>query len=84
MLIVPMRCTFSTRAHAASSIHEIGEAARGSGVKLPKGWRDIVLHQLKHSGPARVLPHLERLAARVGTEDVQSKLSYLQKREAHM
>ena len=71
-------------AHAAEYIHEIGEAVRAAGGRLPPRWLEGVLHRLKHQGPARVLEHLAWLAARYHSPLMQEKLTYLQKREAHM
>jgi hypothetical protein len=45
---------------------------------------EVVLHRLKHQGPHRVLKHLAWLVARCPSPAMQEKLSYLQKREAHM
>jgi len=71
-------------AHAAEYVTEIGQAVRGARGRLPAHWLDGVLHRLKHEGPARVLRHLSWLAARYPSADIQEKLTYLQKREAHM
>ncbi len=71
-------------AHAAEYINEIGQAVRAAGGRLPAGWLEGVLHRLKHQGPHRVLTHLSWLAARYPSSAVQEKLTYLQKREAHM
>src|SRR5258708_10441729 len=71
-------------AHAAEYVNEIGEVVRAAGGRLPAGWLDGVLHRLKHQGPARVLKHLAWLAARYPSPTLQEKLTYLQKREAHM
>jgi hypothetical protein len=71
-------------AHAAEYVNEIGEAVRAAGGRLPAGWLEGVLHRLKHQGPERVLTHLAWLAARYPSLLMQEKLSYLQKREAHM
>ena len=71
-------------AHAAEYINAIGEAVRAAGGRLPAGWLAGVLHGLKHQGPAHVLKHLAWLAARYLSPLVQEKLTYLQKREAHM
>ena len=70
--------------HAAEYISEIGEAVRATGGRLPASWLTGVLHRLKAEGPARVLKHLAWLAARFPSSLIQEKLSYLQKREAHM
>jgi len=71
-------------AHAAGAISDIGEAVQGAGGRLPARWLDGVLHRLKHQGPQRVLKHLARVVARYPSEASQEKLTYLQKREAHM
>src|SRR5712692_3974 len=71
-------------AHAAEYVNEIGEAVQGAGGRLPARWLDGVLHRLKHQGPQRVLAHLSWVAARSPSADIQEKLTYLQKREAHM
>ncbi len=71
-------------AHAASAVSDIGEAVRAAGGRLPAKWLEGVLPRLKHQGPKRVLTHLARLTARYPSEASQEKLTYLQKREAHM
>jgi len=71
-------------AHAASAVSDIGEAVRAAGGRLPAKWLEGVLHRLKHQGPKRVLTHLARLSAGYPSEASQQKLTYLQKREAHM
>jgi hypothetical protein len=71
-------------AHAAEYINAIGQAVQAAGGRLPAGWLEGVLHRLKHQGPARVLAHLAWLAARYPSSTIQEKLTYLQKREAHM
>jgi hypothetical protein len=82
--IVQMQCAFSTRAHAAEYVNEIGQAVRVAGGRLPAHWLDGVLHRLKHQGPARVLRHLSWLVARYPSAEIQEKRTYLHKREAHM
>ena len=71
-------------AHAASAISDIGEAVQAAGGRLPARWLTAVLHRLKHQGPARMLTHLARVTAHYPSPAAQEKLSYLQKREAHM
>jgi hypothetical protein len=51
-------------ARAAEYTHEIGQAVRAAGGRLPAHWLEGVLHRLKHQGPDRVLTHLAWLAAR--------------------
>lgn len=71
-------------AHAAEYVNEIGQAVRAAGGRLPAGWLSGVLHRLKHDGPGRVLAHVAWLAARYPGATIQEKVTYLQKREAHM
>ena len=71
-------------AHAAEYINDIGQAVQSAGGRLPVHWFEGVLHRLKHQGPARVLQHLSWLAARYHSSVMQEKVTYLQKREAHM
>ena len=71
-------------AHAAEYVNDIGQAVQGAGGRLPVRWLEGVLHRLKHQGPQRVLKHLAWLFARYPSPPIQEKLSYLQKREAHM
>lgn len=71
-------------AHAAEYVNDIGQAVQAAGGRLPAGWLQGMLHRLKHQGPARVLRHLSWLAARYPSPLMQEKLTYLQKREAHM
>src|SRR6266702_834139 len=71
-------------AHAAEYINDIGQAVQAAGGRLPARWLEGVLHRLKHQAPARVLRHLSWLAARYPSPLMQEKLTYVQKREAHM
>jgi hypothetical protein len=71
-------------AHAAEYLNEIGQAVQAAGGRLPALWLEGVLHRLKHQGPERVLRHVSWLAARYPSPLMQEKLTYLQKREAHM
>ncbi len=69
-------------AHAASYVHQIGEAVRASGGHLPAKWEEGILHRLKHDGPTRVLSHVNWLATRY--PQVQDDVTYLQKRRELM
>ena len=71
-------------AHAAEYINDIGQAVQAAGGRLPARWFQGMLHRLKHEGPARVLAHLIWLTARYPSPLMQEKVTYLQKREAHM
>ena len=71
-------------AHAAEYVNDIGQAVQAAGGRLPAGWLQATLHRLKNQGPARVLRHVNWLAARYPSPTMQEKVTYLQKREAHM
>jgi len=71
-------------AHAAEYVNEIGEAVRAAGGRLPARWLEGVLHHIRHQGPERVLKHLTWLTTRYPSSAGEEKLTYLQKREAHM
>ena len=71
-------------AHAAEYLNDIGQAVQAAGGRLPARWLQGMLHRLKHQGPGRVLKHLAWLAARYPSPLLQEKLTYLQKRKAHM
>jgi len=71
-------------AHAAEYVNDIGQAVQAAGGRLPARWLQGMLHRLKHQGPGRVLKHLAWLAARYPSPLLQEKLTYLQKRKAHM
>ncbi|MGZ3627639.1 MAG: ISKra4 family transposase [Ktedonobacteraceae bacterium] len=71
-------------AHAAEYVTDIGQAIQAAGGRLPAGWLQGMLHRLKHQGPAQVLRHVNWLAARYPSPTMQEKVTYLQKREAHM
>lgn len=71
-------------AHAAEYISAIGQAVQAAGGRLLAHWLEGVLHLLKHQGPQRVLTHLNWLVAHYPSPVVQEKLTYLQKRQAHM
>lgn len=70
--------------HAAEDIHEIGEAVRTAGGRLPAGWLTAVVHRRTHEGPERVLKHLAWLAARSPGPGLQENRRSFQKREAQM
>jgi hypothetical protein len=63
---------------------QIAEQAQLGGRPLPKGWLTILLQQLKHHGPKRVLLHLERLEQRWGLSSISDALRYFRKREPQM
>lgn len=71
-------------AHAAGYLSQIKEQAQLLGYHLPKGWLEVLLHQLKHHGPRRVLAHLQRLERRWKLSSLSEALRYLRKREPQM
>lgn len=71
-------------AHAAGYLGQIEEQAQLLGYHLPKGWLAVLLHQLKHHGPRRVLSHLQRLERRWSFSALSEALRYLRKREPLM
>jgi hypothetical protein len=71
-------------AHAAGYLGQIEEQAQLLGSHLPKGWLSVLLHQLKHHGPSRVLAHLERLQQRWTLAAISDALRYFRKRESQM
>ena len=78
------RSVFSILRMPPNISNDIGQAVQAAGGRLPAHWLEGVLHRLKHQGPARVLTHLAWLATRYPSPLMQEKLTYLQKREAHM
>jgi hypothetical protein len=71
-------------AHAAGYLGQIEKQAQLLGYHLPKGWLSVLLHQLKHHGPRRVLSHLQRLEQRWSLSSISDALRYLRKREPQM
>jgi hypothetical protein len=71
-------------AHAAGYLGQIAEQAQQAGHPLPKRWLPVLLHQLKHHGPNRVLLHLEWLSQRKPLSAIVEALRYLRKRTAQM
>ncbi|QBD76790.1 hypothetical protein EPA93_12560 [Ktedonosporobacter rubrisoli] len=67
-------------AHAAQYLRQVAEQGKQAGHSLPARWLSILLHQLKHHGPIRVLAHLERLGRRGRLPAVGDALRYFGKR----
>jgi hypothetical protein len=67
-------------AHAAGYLGQVAEQARQVGHPLPKRWLSVLLHQLKHYGPDRVLMHLEKLEQCRSLSSVTDALRYWRKR----
>ena len=72
-------------AHAAGYLSEIAELVRAAGTRLPQEWLTEQLHELKHHGPAAVLKEVTRLLQlHPHVPDLDTKVTYLCKREQHM
>lgn len=71
-------------AHAAEYLGRIAEQAQQLGRPLSRRWLPVLLHQLKHHGPDRVMAHLQRLEARCALSSVSDALRYFGKRLAQM
>ena len=67
-------------AHAAEYLGQVAEQGKQAGHHVPKGWLPILLHQLKHHGPNRVLTHLERLEQHWPVPAIDDALRYFSKR----
>ena len=71
--------------HAAEYVSEIATLLRTAGTSLADNWVDEQLHELKHHGPANVLAEVGRLLKEhPQVEDLETKVTYLQKREPLM
>ncbi len=71
--------------HAASYLSDIATLVRDAGTPLAENWLEEQLHELKHHGPANVLAEVGRLLnEHPDVEDLETKVHYLQKREAQM
>jgi hypothetical protein len=71
-------------AHAAEYLGHIAEQAQQVGPPLPNPWLPVLLHQLKHHGPSRVLAHLQWLEQRRPLSSISDALRYFRKRDAQM
>jgi hypothetical protein len=71
-------------AHAANYLGQIAEQGQQVGRPLPRGWMSVLLHQLKHHGPRRVLKHLEGLECRRALPAIGETLRYFRKRLAQL
>jgi hypothetical protein len=67
-------------AHAAEYLGQVAEQGKQAGYHLPAVWLPVLLHQLKHHGPSRVLAHLERLEQRWHLPASSEALRYFRKR----
>lgn len=71
-------------AHAAEYVGRIAEQATLGGSHLTRFWLPVILHQLKHHGPDRVIAHLERLEHRWSLPSIGEALRYFRTRRAQM
>jgi hypothetical protein len=71
-------------AHAAEYVGRIAEQATLGGYHLTRFWLPVILHQLKHHGPDRVIMHLERLERRWPLPTIGEALRYFHKRRTQM
>lgn len=71
-------------AHAAGYLGQVAEQAQQTGHPLSKHWLPVLLHQLKHHGPSRVLAHLEWLEHQRPLSSITDALRYFHKRETQM
>ena len=67
-------------AHAAGYLGQVAEQGKQAGYHLPACWLPVLLHQLKHHGPSRVLAHLERLEQHWHLPAISEALRYFRKR----
>jgi hypothetical protein len=71
--------------HAGGYVGKMGNAVWGEETSESKEWLKEQLRQLKHKGPAEVLPELRVLMEdHPEIPDLVDWLAYLEKREAHM
>lgn len=71
-------------AHAAGYLGQVAEQGRLAGYHVPASWLAIVLHELKHHGPDRLLKHLAWWQAHRPSAGVTDALRYLGKRRAQL
>lgn len=71
-------------AHAAQYLGHIAEQGQLAGYHVPKHWLSVVLHELKHEGPTRIMKHLARWDAHRPLPAVTDALRYFGKRLEQM
>lgn len=71
-------------AHAAEYLGQVAEQGRLAGYHVPLGWLPVILHQLKHHGPARIMTHLDWWQKHRPLPAVMDAIRYLGKRLAQM
>ncbi len=86
---VDLQCPSAVRIldfpHAVSYLHAIGQTMGPEGRLLSEQQVSQMAHDLKHSGPGEVLEQLRLLvAAHPGLADLETQVSYLEKREAQL
>lgn len=71
--------------HAGDHLSAVGQTVFGEGSTEAQAWLATQMHQLKHAGPASVLPEVRQLVATHPDQaNLGKELAYLEKREAHM
>ena len=71
--------------HGASYLSDIATLLTNAGMPLAENWLEEQLHELKHHGPAKVLAEVGQLLTdHPEVEELETKVRYLQKREALM
>jgi hypothetical protein len=71
-------------AHAAEYISQVAQEGRDAGFHVPACWLPILLHQLKHHGPNRVMKHLNWWKQHRCSPAVLDALRYFGKRRTQM
>lgn len=69
-------------AHAAEHISQVGEFLHGEHTPESKTWLEKHLHELKHTGPKKILLELQKVQRKHPQEQaITGNLAYLKKRE---
>ncbi|GCF12032.1 hypothetical protein KDI_55960 [Dictyobacter arantiisoli] len=71
-------------AHAAEYLGRVAEQGELAGQHVPKGWLTVMLHELKHHGPTRIMKHLAWWQKHRPLPSVSDALRYFGKRLAQM
>ncbi len=71
-------------AHAAEYLGRVAQQGAQAGQPVPKGWLTVVLHELKHHGPARIMKHLAWWQKHRPLPAVSDAVRYFGKRLAQM
>ncbi|GLV55868.1 hypothetical protein KDH_27120 [Dictyobacter sp. S3.2.2.5] len=71
-------------AHAAHYLGQVAEQGPQQGYHVPERWLNVVLHELKHAGPERIMEHLQWWKRARPLPAVTDALRYFGKRLAQM